>query len=238
MERTNGSHINYRYGICLNDNCPKCKAKEVQKVSIRKDFVCSECGKNLMECPPPKGGAPKKIIILVVALIIIVAAICYILFGGKKKAPESNPMAPADSAQVDSASTDSAATESSDTTAAVSQTDAASAAATSAAAPAQASAPAAAPAKAPAAKASAPSQSSKNGHGTVNLGYATYTGDLKNGQPHGQGTLTYKSSHKIVSSKDYVASPGDRFEGEFRDGMISSIGGYWYHDGNTTYVKP
>lgn len=76
-----------------------------------------------------------------------------------------------------------------------------------------------------------------NGRGTIDLGYATYTGDLKNGKPHGYGKLTYKSSRKIVSSKDFVANPGDTFEGEFRDGKISGLG-YWKHDGNETVVKP
>lgn len=76
-----------------------------------------------------------------------------------------------------------------------------------------------------------------NGRGTVDLGYATYVGDLKNGKPHGYGTLTYKKSQKIVPSKDFVASPGDTFEGEFRDGRISGLG-YWKHDGNQTVVKP
>lgn len=76
-----------------------------------------------------------------------------------------------------------------------------------------------------------------NGKGTVDLGYASYTGDLKNGKPHGYGTLTYKKSQKIVPSKDFVAKPGDTFEGEFRDGKISGLG-YWKHDGNQTVVKP
>lgn len=76
-----------------------------------------------------------------------------------------------------------------------------------------------------------------NGKGTVDLGYATYNGDLKNGKPHGYGILTYKKSHKIVSSKDFTAKPGDTFEGEFRDGKISGLG-YWKHDGNQTVVKP
>lgn len=237
MERTNGSHINYRYGICLNDNCPKCKTKEIQEVSIRKDFVCSECGKPLMECPPPKKGVSKKIIILVAILVIIIAVIAFLMTGGKKKAPKANPLAPADSAQVDSASADSTAAKTDTSAAASAATTGESAAPASSAAPATTQAVAPAKPVASSKPASSPASSNSN-HGSVNLGYATYYGDLKNGKPHGQGTLTFKTSHKIVSSKDYIASPGDRFEGEFRDGMISSIGGYWYHDGNTTYVKP
>lgn len=75
------------------------------------------------------------------------------------------------------------------------------------------------------------------GPGTLNLGYATYKGDIKNGKPHGFGTLTYKKAHQIVPSKDFEAQPGDRFEGEFRDGRIVSMG-TWYHDGDQTAVKP
>ncbi len=74
-------------------------------------------------------------------------------------------------------------------------------------------------------------------YGTVDLGYASYTGDLKDGKPHGHGTLTYKAEHRIVSSKDFIAQPGDTFDGEFRNGRISGQG-YWKHDGNTVLVKP
>lgn len=76
-----------------------------------------------------------------------------------------------------------------------------------------------------------------NGKGTVNLGYGTYHGDLKNGKPHGYGKITYKKNTRIVPSKDFVVNPGDTFEGEFRDGRISGIG-YWSHNGNQTAVKP
>lgn len=75
------------------------------------------------------------------------------------------------------------------------------------------------------------------GRGTVYFDYGKYTGDLKNGKPHGYGTITYTKTTQIVSSKDFVANPGDTFEGEFRDGRISGQG-YWTHDGNQTAVKP
>ena len=64
-------HLRYRYGICLNDNCQKCKNKDVQQIPARKDFVCEECGKALRECPPPKKGPNKKIIAIIVAVLII-----------------------------------------------------------------------------------------------------------------------------------------------------------------------
>ena len=75
-------------------------------------------------------------------------------------------------------------------------------------------------------------------YGTVNLGYGTYTGDLKNGKPHGHGTIVYSTSHKIVNSADYYASRGDKFEGDFRDGRISGGMGYWYHNGDITAINP
>ena len=83
-----------------------------------------------------------------------------------------------------------------------------------------------------------PVVSPKNGFGSVNLGYGRYKGDLKNGKPHGHGTIIYTRMHQIVSSKDFVAYPGDKFEGEFRDGRISGGIGYWHHDGDITAVKP
>lgn len=86
-------------------------------------------------------------------------------------------------------------------------------------------------------KGTCPMTTVANGKGTVNLGYGTYRGDLKNGKPHGYGKITYKKSTRIVPSKDFVANPGDTFEGEFRDGRISGIG-YWSHGGNQTAVKP
>lgn len=54
MATNRKEHLRFRYGMCLNDGCSKCKSKEVQQISARKDFVCEECQKPLRECPPPK----------------------------------------------------------------------------------------------------------------------------------------------------------------------------------------
>ena len=54
----------------------------------------------------------------------------------------------------------------------------------------------------------------------VDLGYAIYHGDMKNGLPDGQGRLTFKRSHKIMQEKDYVAAKGDVVEGVFRNGKV------------------
>ncbi|MBQ9636671.1 MAG: Ig-like domain-containing protein [Prevotella sp.] len=69
--------IRYRYGICLNDNCEKCKSKEVQEIPARKDFVCQNpgCGKPLRECPPPKKGGNKKLIGIIAGVVALLAII-------------------------------------------------------------------------------------------------------------------------------------------------------------------
>lgn len=79
---------------------------------------------------------------------------------------------------------------------------------------------------------------SEPGFGTVKLNYGTYTGDLKNGLPHGHGTVKFTTTRRIVGSQDYIAHPGDRYEGEFRNGVISGGIGYWYHNGEITGIRP
>lgn len=75
-------------------------------------------------------------------------------------------------------------------------------------------------------------------NGGINLGYGVYYGESKNGKPHGNGKIVFKRTHRIISSKDYVANPGDIYEGEFRNGVPSGGMGYWKHDGDITAVKP
>jgi uncharacterized protein YjdB len=75
-----------------------------------------------------------------------------------------------------------------------------------------------------------------NGWGKENLGYGIYEGYRKNHKPHGHGTIRYTTTHQIVSWKDFTASPGDTFEGEFREGKITGMG-YWKHNGNVTAIQ-
>lgn len=73
----------------------------------------------------------------------------------------------------------------------------------------------------------------------ANIGYGTYTGDVKPGTttPHGHGTITYKTKRKVVSWKDIEAQPGDKYEGDFRDGVINGGGYLKTRDGNIIRIE-
>lgn len=62
--------------------------------------------------------------------------------------------------------------------------------------------------------------------GRIDLGYATYSGALKNGKPNGHGTLTFKRSHAVDSNDDsHIAESGDCIEGNFSEGHLTD--GKW-----------
>jgi hypothetical protein len=213
--------VRFRYGICLNDkDCSKCKAKEVQQITARKEFVCEECGKPLRECPPPRSFWDKYGKLIIAAAIVVIAVIvtvCVMFIPSGKTEPESlgEDTIKVDSTKVDTTKVDTVKVEpvvQEPTTEPEPEKD-----------------------PEPIVE---PKPVTNPTYGTVNLGYGTYTGDLKNGKPHGHGIITYTKSTKIVNSKDFIANPGDTFEGDFRDGRISGGIGYWSHDGNQTAVKP
>lgn len=71
---------------------------------------------------------------------------------------------------------------------------------------------------------------------SINLGYASYQGDTKNGKPHGNGTLMFKSRHLIPGTKDNYAEAGEQVIGAFRDGEIN-MGTLYQKNGNPVVVK-
>lgn len=215
-------------GLCRNEECELCD--QIQEVE-KSNFVCEKCGKPLIPFGGDNTGGGwmkkhgKQLVIGIVAIVVVGGGIWGGIAISSDSGEEAAPQKTEQALPVDTVKGDSAAVKD---TAAVDEKQ-----------------PVEQPQAAPQAeeRRQAPQQSrqaaeqSSNGKGTVDLGYGTYTGDLKNGQPHGYGTITYRQRHKIVSSKDFYANPGDRFEGDFRDGRISGIG-YWYHDGEQTAIKP
>ena len=64
--------------------------------------------------------------------------------------------------------------------------------------------------------------------GTVNLGYATWTGGLLNGKPHGNGTMKFHASH-AVNGCYMTPQTGDYIIGYCENGVIQNGG--LYRDG-------
>ena len=219
----NSEHLRYRYGICLNDNCLKCKNKEVQQISARKDFVCEECGKPLRECPPPKSGPNKMVIAAIAAVIVIAVGVgCFLGFSGGDT-PESTPV---DSLNVQSDSL----SQSSDTvtvvrTDTIKQIDTVTIEKTVE----KVETPKAIKTTTTTTKTSKASGSTK---GSVDLGYAKFTGTVSGGKPNGQGTMRFTSSHVIDSRdpKGRVADAGDYVIGEWVSGKL--VQGRWYGSDN------
>lgn len=215
-------------GICRNEECEMCDPSIIQEAD-EFNFVCEKCGQELFPVGgdttgPGGGGWPKWAIIGAAVVVLGGGGAFFALSGGdeapKKEAKATMPKPPVqkpDTVKPEKpepvAPTPEGGKEASsqETKPATSQ---------------------------PATPTSTATKVVKNGSGSVNLGYGKYVGDLKDGKPHGHGTITYTKSHQIVSSKDFVANPGDKFEGEFRDGRISGGIGYWYHDGDITAIKP
>lgn len=56
--------------------------------------------------------------------------------------------------------------------------------------------------------------------GTLNLGYGTWTGGIKNGRPHGIGKLVFNSSHKVDRSSSAVAEAGYYFKATYDNGQL------------------
>ena len=214
MERRNKEYVRYRYGICLNETCSKAKSKEVQQIAARKEFVCEECGKPLRECPPPKKGNKTPIVVVTVVLVVALIAAFFIFSDGESKQPTEPQLAAQDSDIVKVEKDTIGISE-------VKKDE-----------------PVVEPMKEEkpkvektAEKQAKPATSSSN---SKNLGYATFKGNLKNGQPNDvNGRLIFKTSHVIDSRdpKGRVAEAGDYVIGEFSEGHL--VQGIWYGSDNT-----
>lgn len=208
----NNERVRYRYGICLNDNCEKCKSKEVQEIPARKDFICQnpECGKPLRECPPPKKGGSTKLITIIVGVVVILAIVGGIiaLSGGSDEAPAPAPVEVKEN--IDSIKAAQEAAEQQrikDSLDAVAAAEAAK--------------------KQEAEKKTEPTPAPKPAPtgGSKNLGYATFKGSWPNDV---NGRMVFKESH-VIDTKDpkkRVAEAGDYVIGEWSDGHL--VQGIWY----------
>lgn len=225
--------VRFRYGKCLNESCSKGKAKEVQQISAHKDFVCAECGKSLLDCPPPKSWWEKngkKTIIAAVAVAVVGAGVGISIGGGDEAAENEQAVilaTPADSAKNDTAQVIADAKPAEADSKAVEETQKPEQKETAAGKETVGK---------PAARQSAPKHApGERYQGTLNLGYGTYSGEIVDGRPDGTGVLRYNTSQRVVSTKDVMAESGERIEGVFDNGKPSFVTLY-KNDGNTVKV--
>jgi hypothetical protein len=207
MSTSSRSAERFKYGICLNDECPLCKEKKVQQIPMRKDLVCSECGKPLRECPPPKKkGVDSKLIGIIVAVVVIGGGIAafFGLKGGNEVPPQETPVSVVDSDSIKRAEAEALRIQ--DSLRAVAVKDSLE--------------------KIKGATAQPPVKSTPQPRSTSkNLGYATFKGSWPNDV---NGRMVFTTSH-VIDSKDpkkRVAEAGDYVIGEWSDGHL--VQGIWY----------
>lgn len=191
-----------KYGICLNDECSMCKSKEIQSIPMRKDLLCSECGKELRECPPPKKKGKSPIILVSSIVVVAVVVGLFFILSGNKNAVEDNAIM--ETHIVEETIVAEAVTN------AVQDVVAADTSCVD--------------------KVSTPTTSTKpvvepqktTGNGNLTLSYGKYSGAIKNGYPHGQGKLTYTKTRVInrYDMKSREAQPGNYVIGEFHNGFV------------------
>lgn len=184
-------------------NCNKANTKEVIEVGLGEDFVCPECGGQLVEVP---GKGPVWPYVAGVVGAAVVAAGIYFLPGmmsgepvaeGPEKIDDGTTVEVVDGVNPEEGTETAGAEETT-----VDYNDV------------------------PAPK--TPVASVQDGQGTIDFGYAKYEGSISGGKANGLGTLTYTQSRRISKrdTKDRVAAPGDYIEGSFKDNEPVTV--KWY----------
>ena len=211
---TNSKYTVVRYGLCLNDNCSKCKSKEIQQINGRKDFVCEECGKLLRECPPPRTWWDKngKTLLGGLIAVAILGTGGFFVMSPKSESnidstdesvPEIIEESPVDSVQTTKEQPVTPIPEKEKILPEKETTEPVKKAVTST-------------------------------NKSLDLGYATYKGQVKNGLPHDEnGRMTFKEKHLIDKrdSQKRMADSGDYIIGEYVNGKL--VQGVWYNEKNT-----
>ena len=205
-------------GVCHNyEGCDMASEKVVQEVE-KSNFVCQECGKPLYpvkQQTQPWWKKHQRELTLGAGVLIIGGGITggILAFGGDKEEPVKES-ATVQTPKVDTTKVDSTKED------------------TVVAPP-----PIVDPIPVP-----EPKDKDKGPGGgpapstSKNLGYGKYEGAMKNGQPHGTGTIYYTTRHQVVPSKDIYAESGDYVTGSFRDGKFMS-GQLHRKDGNQEFVQ-
>lgn len=216
----NRTNINYKYGICLNDECTKCKAKEVQQVPLRKEFVCSECGGELRECPPPKRKSYKLPIIIASAVVAVGCGVGgFLAFSGSGHEDKTTENSTIDTSTTITA-TEATTTEQDNQENTVTDEPVKKVTSTNYSGSATAGAKS----------------------GSTSLGWGTYSGPMQSGQPHGIGGTVKVTSNHSIDLKDgrgtmLEVEPGETIENtKFENGRLRS-GELHRNDGTRKYFN-
>ena len=222
-----------RKGRCTNyDGCTKADKDVIQEIDENDDFVCTECGHELEDYKEPKkkGLYPKMIIIGAVVAVGIVVALIFAFGGSKEEIIEPVVVEePTDSVaenlivvpnRNDTLVIKVDGMESTPDTVTVVEF-------------VEKTVEEESPAPAQTSRSEATKVPVTSSPSSKNLGYGTWTGGLKNGQPHGVGTLTYSTSHTIDprDTKGRVAQPGEYIVGEWDNGHL--VQGRWFKKDGT-----
>jgi len=196
-------------GICLNvGNCDKANTKEVITVQIGEDFVCPDCCGELVEIKDtPFPPTWVKIVAGAVVIVGIVAAVYFSVFSGGEKTPplpsvdlienENQVQQQELSEESNSVSAEREPVETTETTE---------------------------PEKTEVKKEESKPTATNSAvtKTTVSVKGGSYIGEVKNGKPHGQGTLTYNSRTRVSTRdmKERYAEAGQYIIGEFYEGEL------------------
>ena len=217
-------------GVCHNyDGCDKAAEKVVQEAD-KSNFVCEECGKPLY---PVKNGGKKpagdgRRIGILIAIFggaaLVIGGIVYGIIFGVQKSRENAELERIEAARQDSIRAAEAAEAARlDSIRALEESAEAARLAEEAAAAAE-------QARLDSIEAAKAEQARLKGEGQkpIRLDYGKWSGAWKNGQPNGNGTMTYTKEHLIDSRdpKKRVAQPGDYIVGEFSNGRL--VQGRWF----------
>ena len=206
-----------RIGVCNNPDCDLCLSREHQEIEFGEEFVCRECGKPLKEFEEKKKKKTgNKLPLIIGAAVILIGGLVAILtFGGKSEPTPLEEPITIDSANIVVEVVEEPVVE--DTLAEEPQEQLQTETEQSQEKPIK------------------PKVSK------LDLGYATYeplegASGIKDGKPHGNGIMRFKSRQTIPGTEDCVAEPGEWVNGAWRDGKINA--GTWYrNDGNQVIVK-
>ena len=206
-----------RIGVCNNPDCDLCLSREHQEIEFGEEFVCRECGKPLKEFEEKKRKKTgNKLPLIIGAAVILIGGLVAILtFGGKSEPTPLEEPITIDSANIAVEVVEEPVVE--DTLAEEPQEQLQTETEQSQEKPVK------------------PKVSK------LDLGYATYeplegASGIKDGKPHGNGIMHFKSRQTIPGTEDCVAEPGEWVNGAWRDGKINA--GTWYrNDGNQVIVK-